>query len=68
MTPEFPSIWLQSKNANGKTTLIAGFYREWSQNGKDSEDDQIFVKQIEAGSNITNRVLILGDANLCTLK
>ena len=57
----------------GKNTLIAGFYREWSQNGRDSIEDQIksmdiFTKQIDKASEKTQHVLILGDVNLCSTK
>ena len=57
----------------GRNTLIAGFYREWSQNGKDLDEDQLkhmdsFTKQIEKATEKTKQVLILGDANLCALK
>ena len=73
MTADFPSIWLETKNITGKNTLIAGFYREWSQNGNDSEDQQVkrmetFTQQISKASDFAKRIIILGDANLCTAK
>ena len=32
MSGDFPSIWLELRE--NKTTLISGFYREWSHNGE----------------------------------
>ena len=40
MVAEFPSIWLEVKEPNGKKLMIGGFYREWSQNGLNTEKDQ----------------------------
>ena len=36
MDCEFPSIWIEVKNENQKPTLVAGYYREWTQNGDNS--------------------------------
>ena len=55
MNCDFPSVWLELKNDNQKLTIIAGFYREWTRNGDNSEKSQIdrmenFVAQIETAS------------------
>ena len=37
---DFPSIWLEHKEHFNKSTLIAGFYCEWSHNGLRTEEGQ----------------------------
>ena len=65
---------LELKENNVKSTLFAGFYREWSHNGLKSKEIQIkgisvFAAQIElATRRKTTNVIIIGDANLCTEK
>ena len=58
---------------NKKQTLISGFYREWSHNGSNSEKSQplgldIFTLQIESASKQNKNVILMDDANLCSLK
>ena len=70
---EFPSIWLELTATNKKPIVIAGFYRQWSSKGDKSEKMQIkqvkdFAIQIESIAKKCNRVIITGDANLCSLK
>ena len=69
----FPPFGLKIKNDRQKSTLIAGFYREWTRNGENSEKSQIermenFAAQIEKASEKSCQIVILGDANLCSLK
>ena len=33
MSENFPSIWVEVSERFNKSTIIAGFYREWSHNG-----------------------------------
>ena len=49
MNPAFPSIWIELVGKeNEKSMAIGGFYREWSQNGKNSEAAQIKRMEIFA--------------------
>ena len=41
MSSDFPSIWLEHRDARSHPTLIAGFYREWTRNGLNSVESQI---------------------------
>ncbi len=41
MTKEFPSIWLEITRSKQKNLLICGFYREWTRNGNNSENEQL---------------------------
>ena len=73
MDPNFSSIWIEYKAKNKKQTLISGFYREWSHNGSNSEESQllgldIFTLQIESATKQNKNVILMGDANLCSLK
>jgi hypothetical protein len=70
---KFPLIWVEYKAKNIKQTLISGFYREWSHNGSNSEESQllgldIFTLQIESATKQNKNVILMGDANLCSLK
>ena len=56
-----------------KSAQIGGFYREWSRDGCDSIPDQVkrievLTDQFDKASIISNRVIVLGDANLCSRK
>ena len=69
MCEEFPSIWFEQSEANKANTYFAGFYRQWSYKGVKSESLQIrqikiFANQIDIVSRITNKIIIIGDANL----
>ena len=73
MGHEIPSIWLKLANNLGKPLLISGFYREWSQNGVKSEKMQVeqinkFTEQIERALTQSSKIIIMGDANLCSTK
>ena len=55
-----------------KNRLIAGFYREWTLNGENSEESQlerieIFNNQMEKANEKDCHLLIMWDANLCSL-
>ena len=70
---DFPSICLSLSEPFKSPTLISGFYRQWSCNGKLTELKQIkqikvFVNQIEQAARITDKIIITGDANLCANK
>jgi hypothetical protein len=73
MSTEFPSIWIEVRKKNEKGILIGGFYREWTHKGNKSEEDQlrnieILTEQIERATNENKELLLLGDANICTMK
>ena len=73
MGHEIPSIWLKLANNLGKPLLISGFYREWSQNGVESEKMQVeqinkFTEQVERALIQSGKIIIMGDANLCSTK
>ena len=65
MSPDFPSIWLEHRDAKKHPTLIAGFYREWTRNGINTVESQIkrmelFSSQIEQAS-IQNKNMVIID-------
>ena len=73
MTCDFPSIWLEIKEENCKPTVLAGFYREWTQNGDNTEVAQVeriekFCNQIDIANESECNMIIMGDANLCSHK
>ena len=73
MSVSFPSIWLEIQDKNKSSTLLGGFYRQWSCNGIRSkklqvEEMQIFCEQINAGCTPKSKTIIMGDANLCSTK
>ena len=74
MSVQFPSIWLEYSDTNNKNqTLFAGFYREWSHEGLENEMAQslgldVFINQMEKASSECEKIIICGDANLCSLK
>ena len=73
MSPDFPSIWLEMTRNNEKGCIISGFYREWTRNGIRSEEEQlksmeVFTKQMEQASMENKNMILMGDANICTLK
>jgi len=56
MTKEFPSIWFEITRSKQKNLLICGFYREWTRNGNNSENEQlvrlkILINQMEQATN-----------------
>ena len=70
---DFPSIWLELENTNQKNMIIGGFYREWSPGGVKSIEAQVeamrvFTNQIEQAAAENKNIIILGDANLCSIK
>jgi exonuclease III len=69
MSPDFPSIWIEWETSNKKSTLVCGFYREWTKVGRITNGEQ--CKIMETFSDQTTRansegkdVVMLGDANL----
>ena len=41
MNEEFPSIWIEYKQERKKSTLLAGFYRVWTQEGDKTHGEQL---------------------------
>ena len=73
MSNEFPSIWCEERRDNEKNVIIGGFYREWSTEGIRSAEAQrrsinLFTNQIENAARDNKNVIILGDANMCSLQ
>ena len=73
MSNEFPSIWCEERRDNEKNVIIGGFYREWSTEGIRSAEAQrrsinLFTNQIENAAKDNKNVIILGDANMCSLQ
>ena len=72
MSKEFPSIWFEYRaDQNKKSTLLAGFYRVWTQDGEkvnQLERMKVFNDQIDSAFENNNNMIIFGDANLCANK
>ena len=73
MSKEFPSICIEINNDQHKAMLVGGFYRQWSHENLPKEEAEqtgieILTSQIEIASNEKKDVMIMGDANLCSLK
>ena len=73
MSDEFPSIWIEINNVPHKSLLISGFYRQWTHETlpKDEAEQNgitILTNQMELATSEKKDVMILGDANLCSLK
>ena len=70
---DFPSLWVEIENRAGKNILCGGFYREWAPKGLNTIDAQVraiqvFTRQLELASQESKSVVVMGDANLCSLK
>ena len=70
---DFPSLWIEMENENGKNVLCCGFYREWAPNGDKSIGAQVksmqkLTGQIEEAAKESKTMIILGDANLCSIR
>ena len=73
MSDSFPSIWFEIKDKNRSKSLIGGFYRQWSSDGKLSVPKQVeqieeFCNQINSAASPNGKMIITGDANLCSEK
>ena len=73
MSSQFSSIWVECRTSSSKKYLMGGCYREWTKNGDDSIEGQkarlhILLDQIGEASRECERVLIVGDMNLCSEK
>ena len=73
MSTEFPSIWLELNNNIMKNSLVAGFYRQWSNEDGTKEDAEeigmnIFSEQLEKAYKEEKNLIVMGDANLCSNK
>jgi exonuclease III len=73
MSKTFPSIWLEAQDKHRAKSLIGGYYRQWSVNGKLTVPEQItqieeFCEQINSAGKETKKIIVTGDANLCTKK
>ena len=57
----------------GQEIVVGGFYREWAREGLKSKEEQaervnVFTNKVESATNQSKRMIILGDANLCSKK
>ena len=73
MSDSFPSVWLEIKEENKSSTLLGGFYRQWTNNGIRSskvqvDEIQVFCNQIDSACTPRSKAIIMGDANLCSQK
>ena len=73
MSKNFPSVWIDVIDKYKSKSLIRGFYRQWSAEGKLSVPRQIkqmeeFVTQINEAASPNRGLIVLGDANLCANK
>ena len=73
MQESYPSIWIEIQDKHRSKSLVGGFYRQWSSDGKLTVPEQ--AKQMELFCNQINRaalsyckIVITGDANLCSEK
>jgi hypothetical protein len=69
---EFPSIWLEITRSKQKNLLICGFYREWTRNGNNSENEQsvrlkILINQMERATNEKKKLLYCWEMQICVL-
>ena len=67
------SIWLELNNKIVKNTLMAGFYRQWSnEDGSKEEAEEngmnIFSEQLDKAYKEEKNLIVMGDANLCSNK
>ena len=73
MSPNFPSIWFEVTDKKKSSTAVGGFYRQWSHRGDRSEKLQVeqieeLGKQINMLNARNDKVILTGDANLCSEK
>ena len=73
MNEKFPSIWIEVIEKQKGSVLICSFYREWNSNGNISEESQIerleiLISQIELANTNEQKLILIGDLNLCSLK
>ena len=73
MSADFPSVWLEVVDKWKSSTIIGGFYRQWSSSGVRSRGTQIeeietFCNQIDKIATTNSNLIITGDANLCAEK
>ena len=74
MNKIFPSIWLEVADKYKSSTTIGGFYRQWSAKGErllvpeQVEQIEEYCQQINSANRTSDKVIILGDANLCAEK
>ena len=73
MSTTFPSVWIEVQDKFKSKTVIGGFYRQWSSNGKLTVPEQVtqiegFCNQISTAATPNGKMVILGDVNLCSEK
>ena len=73
MSSEFPSIWMELQRSNEQNILISGCYREWTNEGLLSVEEQvkavkILTSQMEKADSEKKPIIMLGDMNLCAKK
>ena len=73
MSADFPSIWVEVTDIQKSKIILGGFYRQWSNKGVRSTTIQVeemaeFCNQINKTNSSNSKVIIMGDANLCSNK
>ena len=73
MSRAFPSVWIEVIDKYRSKSIIGGFYRQWSLEGKLSIPEQVgqmeeFVTQINQAATPNASLIVMGDANLCASK
>ena len=73
MSGRFPSIWIELRDKYKSGTLVGGFYRQWKSDKIRSVPDQVeqmldFCNQIDRAFSPDLKMIIMGDANLCSEK
>ena len=63
MTSDFASIWIEIKTSNLSSSIIGGYYREWTVNGDTTEKSQMtrmqhFSNQIEKAATKNKSIII----------
>jgi len=73
MSETFPSIWIEMLDRHKSKTVIGGFYRQWSANRKLTVPEQVIqitelCNQISEANSSNEKIIVMGDANLCSEK
>ena len=73
MSRGFPSMWVEARTSDGGAKLlVGGLYREWDSSGDKTIEGQfqrmrIFTEQLQNANDDCERVVVVGDINLCQL-
>ena len=73
MSGRYPSVWIELRDKYKSSTIVGGFYRQWKSDKIRSVPDQIeqmldFCEQIDRAFSPDCKMIITGDANLCSDK